>query len=355
MTARMPSAENQQQLIARFIGGLRSQLQVALAQFNPPSVSEAHKRAISMEQQLCSSWTSSSRTRFQQGDTSSQQGTTLQNTEATKTPANNDTIANSRPARTNALRCYTCGERGHIQTACPNKTKRGLIVHEDTEPKHDDFEASDEENIDIIQGDTCLNLVPLRNCLLPKASHESWLRTNLFRSTCTINRRVCKLIIDSGSCTNVMSYEASQKLGLTVVPHPSPYPLAWLNNGTEFTVSKQVLVSFSIGTYKDPVTCDVIPMDACHLLLGRPWQFDRDATHRGKANTYSFVFDNRTITLIPSKDQPESSPRSSGDSNKGATPTSNSLLTLPKSDFEKQMHDVDILWALVISRQQQLQ
>uniref|UniRef100_A0A0D3BDP8 Retrotransposon gag domain-containing protein n=1 Tax=Brassica oleracea var. oleracea TaxID=109376 RepID=A0A0D3BDP8_BRAOL len=111
MTARMPSAENQQQLIARFIGGLRSQLQVALAQFNPPSVSEAHKRAISMEQQLCSSWTSSSRTRFQQGDTSSQQGTTLQNTEATKTPANNDTIANSRPARTNALRCYTCGER----------------------------------------------------------------------------------------------------------------------------------------------------------------------------------------------------------------------------------------------------
>ena len=146
-----------------------------------------------------------------------------------------------------------------------------------------------------------------------------------------------------------MSYEASQKLGLTVVPHPSPYPLAWLNNGTEITVSKQVLVSFSIGTYKNSVTCDVIPMDACHLLLGRPWQFDRDATHRGKANTYSFVFNNRTITLIPSKDQPESSPRSSGDSNKGATPTSNSLLTLPKSDFEKQMHDVDILWALVAS------
>ena len=71
MTARMPSAENQQQLIARFIGGLPSQLQVALAQFNPSSISEAHQRAISMEQQPRSSWTSSSRTRFQQGDTSS--------------------------------------------------------------------------------------------------------------------------------------------------------------------------------------------------------------------------------------------------------------------------------------------
>jgi hypothetical protein len=37
------------------------------------------------------------------------------------------------------------------------------------------------------------------------------------------------------------------------------------------------------------VDCDVAPLSACHLLLGRPWQFDLDAIHGGRSNNYSFV------------------------------------------------------------------
>jgi hypothetical protein len=37
------------------------------------------------------------------------------------------------------------------------------------------------------------------------------------------------------------------------------------------------------------VDCDIAPLSACHLLLGRPWQFDLDATHSGRSNSYSFV------------------------------------------------------------------
>jgi hypothetical protein len=37
------------------------------------------------------------------------------------------------------------------------------------------------------------------------------------------------------------------------------------------------------------VDCDVAPISACHLLLGRPWQFDLDATHGGHYNCFSFV------------------------------------------------------------------
>lgn len=316
MTARMTSGENQQQLILRFIGGLRPQLQVALAQFNPSSVSEAHQQALSMELQLRSSWSSTNRRRFpHSNDTNNPQNSELQHADTTKTAtaSTSDSIANSSPARTNALKCYSCGEHGHIHTVCPQKTKRGLIFQEqeDSEPQYDDYDALDDDN-EMIQGDIGLNLVLRRNCLLPKASQESWFRSNLFRSTCTINGRVCKLIIDFGSCTNVMSHDAAQKLGLTVTPHPSPYPLAWFNNGTKINMSKQVLVSFSIGNYKDSVKCDVIPMDACHLLLGRPWQYDRDAIHHVKANTYRFLFDNRTITLLPSKEQTEHSTHSVG-------------------------------------------
>ncbi|GJV46367.1 putative CCCH-type zinc finger family protein [Tanacetum coccineum] len=33
--------------------------------------------------------------------------------------------------------------------------------------------------------------------------------------------------------------------------------------------------------YNELVTCDVVDMEACHVLLGRPWQHDVDATHQG--------------------------------------------------------------------------
>jgi hypothetical protein len=35
-------------------------------------------------------------------------------------------------------------------------------------------------------------------------------------------------------------------------------------------VTKQCLVEFKIGGYKDEIPCDVIPMNVCHVLLGRP-------------------------------------------------------------------------------------
>jgi hypothetical protein len=36
-------------------------------------------------------------------------------------------------------------------------------------------------------------------------------------------------------------------------------------------VIKQCLVEFKIGGYRDEILCDVIPMDVCHVLVGRPW------------------------------------------------------------------------------------
>ena len=44
-----------------------------------------------------------------------------------------------------------------------------------------------------------------------------------------------------------------------------------LKKGNQVTVSKRCLVSLSIASmYKDQIWCDMA-MDACHLLLGRPW------------------------------------------------------------------------------------
>ena len=40
-------------------------------------------------------------------------------------------------------------------------------------------------------------------------------------------------------------------------------------------------------------------MHAGHILLGRPWQFDRKVNHDEFKNRHSFVKDNKTITLVP--------------------------------------------------------
>ncbi|OMO98103.1 reverse transcriptase [Corchorus capsularis] len=36
--------------------------------------------------------------------------------------------------------------------------------------------------------------------------------------------------------------------------------------------------------YMEDVLCDVLPMQACHVLLGRPWQYDNKVQHDGETN-----------------------------------------------------------------------
>ena len=40
-------------------------------------------------------------------------------------------------------------------------------------------------------------------------------------------------------------------------------------------------------------------MDATHLLLGRPWQYDKKVMHDGFTNRYSFMHAGKKITLAP--------------------------------------------------------
>ena len=66
--------------------------------------------------------------------------------------------------------------------------------------------------------------------------------------------KVCSVIIDGGSCTNVASTTLVEKLGLPLLMHPRPYKLQWLNDNDEVKVNKQVLVSFHMGKYDLPIS-----------------------------------------------------------------------------------------------------
>ena len=63
-------------------------------------------------------------------------------------------------------------------------------------------------------------------------------------------------------------------------------------------MNKQVLIPFRIGKNEDEVLCDVVRIQARHLLLGRPWQFDKKVKDDGFNNKYLFVHNQRTITLV---------------------------------------------------------
>jgi hypothetical protein len=75
--------------------------------------------------------------------------------------------------------------------------------------------------------------------------------------------------------------------------------MQWLNSSGTVKVSSMVHLSFSIGDYHDEVDCDIVPMQACHLLLGHPWQFDLDSMHFGQSNKYTFINKEKKVVLVP--------------------------------------------------------
>nr|GEZ30934.1 hypothetical protein [Tanacetum cinerariifolium] len=105
---------------------------------------------------------------------------------------------------------------------------------------------------------------------------------------------------DRGSCENVVSMYMVEKLGMKTEDQPEPYQLTWFKKENTVKVSKRCLVQFSIGkSYKDKVWCEAIPMDAAHILLGHPWQFDTKTKYDMFQNTYSFKKDGVNIILVP--------------------------------------------------------
>ena len=55
---------------------------------------------------------------------------------------------------------------------------------------------------------------------------KNWRRNSTFQTRVCCNGRLCDMIIDSRSGSNVISEDAVNKLGLKTEPHPTPYKVA---------------------------------------------------------------------------------------------------------------------------------
>ena len=167
-----------------------------------------------------------------------------------------------------------------------------------------DFACFMEKEKSLIDDDEDLNMNDNLSCVVriimgALAKEELDQRKNLFHARCKIQDNVCSLIIDSGSCTNVVSSSMVESMKIHTSKHPNPYKVQWLNESGDMKVLKQSSIRFSVRKYNEELVCDVVPMLACHLLLGRPWQFDRDVVHQGRFNKYTFVIEGKMYVIAP--------------------------------------------------------
>ena len=89
-------------------------------------------------------------------------------------------------------------------------------------------------------------------------------------------------------------------LKLTVEPHPNPYKITWVMDDTMREIKEVCTFVFSIGeTYQDHVTCDVMPINVCHIILARPWKYDNKAKYDGFQNTYEVQWGEKKNTFWP--------------------------------------------------------
>jgi hypothetical protein len=205
-----------------------------------------------------------------------------------------------QPSRNRNIKCFKCLGSGHIASQCPNKwvmvMRNNGEVTTDSEDDSDEMpelvDASDDDGVEYpVEGESFVIRLALNTQI--KIDDMEQQRENIFHTRCYMNNKVCSMIIDEGSCTNVASTTLVEKLSLPLLKHPRPYKLQWLNECGEVKVNKQVLMAFTIGRYSDEVLCDVVPMHAGHILLGRPWQYDRRVIHDGFRNMYNFVTDGK--------------------------------------------------------------
>nr|GEY06678.1 hypothetical protein [Tanacetum cinerariifolium] len=287
--------ENEEQTIAHFLGSLRTDISdvVYLQQYY--SFHDVCRLALKVEKQISAKQKTT--TRF--GSSSRAPHSATGPVRVGPIKADPPTLTGVSPTpKTSSLRCFKCQRIGHLKRDCPNKQVLTLI--DEADPLYDTKDEVETEVVYPDRGELLVTCRLLNTAVLDQDDDTTWLRANIFRTQCTAKGKICTVIIDGESCENMVSTTMVEKLGLPIQNHPDPYQLTWLKKGNLVKVTHRCLVHFSIGNkYTDELWCEVIPMDACHILLGRPWLYDRRVKHDGYRNTYTFRKDGVSITLAP--------------------------------------------------------
>jgi hypothetical protein len=120
----------------------------------------------------------------------------------------------------------------------------------------------------------------------------------LFHSQMWVKGTPLHFIIDSGSQKNLISTEVVKRLALPTTPHPQPYTIGWLRQGSDLRVNQQCRLSYDIKPFKDKVLCDVAPLKVCDVILGQPYLWKHHVVYESRPRSVIITL-NRKLYKIP--------------------------------------------------------
>nr|GEZ72114.1 putative nucleotidyltransferase, ribonuclease H [Tanacetum cinerariifolium] len=169
--------------------------------------------------------------------------------------------------------------------------------------EQDDRRAQEEDELDYAEpldeeAEQVTYVVQQTLCSL-KVSDSSK-RNKIFQTKCLVKENIYSIIIHGRSCGNLVSKALVKAFKLPTERHFNPYQIGWIQKWPTLKVTEICIVPLAIEKhYNELVTCDVVGIEACHVLLGRPWQHDVDTTHQRKSNMYLFKWSEKTIAMLP--------------------------------------------------------
>jgi hypothetical protein len=256
LNIRASHRESDDEKVARYLNGLRYDIQDELSMVTIHTVEDAYQMALKAEEKLSRKQGQRGRGRSQpRGKVVAQEktqkpkedwkrpqgkaawgGTSLQrqqNAEPKRQQndqqggyADVNVIPRTRGrgrGRGGVITCFTCGKDGHKAVDCPKrKVDRGKAHVAEAQRR----------DVEIEDADSRRSLGMHKILLKPeKEVDSSAQRCRLFRTTCKTQGWKCKVIVDSGSTDNLVSTEMVEKLALETHRHPSPYKVSWLQKG----------------------------------------------------------------------------------------------------------------------------
>lgn len=141
-------------------------------------------------------------------------------------------MTDASKAHNHEIKCFKCQGFGHIASQCPNR--RTMLLLENGEVVTDEEDSykgvpslgeKDADSSEEIPTNEQLDLVVQKVLTAQVKEENGQQRENIFYTRCHIKGKVCSLIIDPRSCTNVASMTLVEKASLPTIKHPHPYRL----------------------------------------------------------------------------------------------------------------------------------
>jgi hypothetical protein len=121
---------------------------------------------------------------------------------------------------------------------------------------------------------------------------------HIFHSHMWVKGTSLHFIIDSGSQKNLISIEVVKRLDLPTTPHPQPYTIGWLRQGSNLRINQQCQLSYDIKPFKDEVLCDVSPLKVCNVLLVQPYLWKHHVAYDSRPRSVIITL-NKKLYRIP--------------------------------------------------------